>query len=65
MAIHEAAACVWDSSPAMAKLYDGLPVVRVRDWAAVTPAFLEVGDREMAGVLCQLSHRIASGSRRL
>ena len=31
----------WDGSPAMAKLYDGLPVVRVRDWSALTPAFLQ------------------------
>ena len=31
----------WDPSPAMAELYEGLPVVRVKDWHAVTPAFLE------------------------
>ena len=31
----------WDGSAAMAELYDGLPVVRVRDWTRVTPAYLE------------------------
>jgi hypothetical protein len=31
----------WDPSPAMAELYDGLPVVRVADWRRVTPAFLD------------------------
>jgi hypothetical protein len=31
----------YDASPAMAKLYEGLPVVRVSDWRTVTPAFLE------------------------
>jgi len=31
----------WDASPAMAELYGGLPVVRVKDWRDVTPAFLE------------------------
>lgn len=30
----------WDASRAMADLYDELPVVRVRDWRDVTPAFL-------------------------
>jgi hypothetical protein len=30
----------WDASPAMAELYAGLPVVRVKDWHDVTPAFL-------------------------
>ena len=30
----------WDASSAMAELYEGLPVVRVREWTAVTPAFL-------------------------
>ncbi|KAJ1444583.1 hypothetical protein M885DRAFT_626993 [Pelagophyceae sp. CCMP2097] len=30
----------WDASPAMAKLYEGLPVVRVRDWRNVTETFL-------------------------
>ena len=31
----------WDPSPAMAELYEGLPVVRVRDWRAGTPEFLD------------------------
>ena len=38
----------WDPSPAMAELYEGLPVVRVRDWRAVTPAFLEGEKRRIA-----------------
>lgn len=36
----------WDASSAMADLYDGLPVVRVRDWREVTPAFLEATRRD-------------------
>ena len=31
----------YDSSAAMAELYQGLPVVRVRDWKKVTPAYLD------------------------
>ena len=31
----------YDSSSAMAELYSGLPVVRVRDWKKVTPAYLD------------------------
>ncbi|KAJ1451261.1 hypothetical protein M885DRAFT_620961 [Pelagophyceae sp. CCMP2097] len=30
----------WDASPAMTRLYEGLPVVRVRDWRNVTGPFL-------------------------
>ena len=30
----------WDASRAMAELYEDMPVLRVRDWRAVTPAFL-------------------------
>lgn len=30
----------YDDSPAMASLYDGLPVVRIYDWRDVTPTFL-------------------------
>ena len=30
----------WDASPAMAELYEGLPVLRIRDWRSVTPDFL-------------------------
>ena len=41
LAAGAAALVDWDPSPAMAALYDGLPVVRVRDWRGVTPAFLE------------------------
>ena len=37
----------WDASPAMADLYRHLPVVRVRDWRGVTPAFL---GRELARI---------------
>ena len=33
----------------MARLYDGLPVVRVRDWRAVTPAALEAEWRRLDG----------------
>ena len=38
----------WDASDAMARLYDGLPVVRVRDWRDITPAAL---DAELANIL--------------
>ena len=39
----------WDASPAMAELYGGLPVVRVKDWRDVTPAFLEDELRSVLG----------------
>ena len=39
----------WDASIHMARLYDGLPVVRVRDWRAVTPAALEAEWRRLDG----------------
>lgn len=31
----------------MAELYDGLPVIRVKDWADVTPAFLRAERRRI------------------
>lgn len=39
---------VVDYSPDHAELWEGLPVVQVRDWATVTPAFLEAEWRRLA-----------------
>ncbi len=39
----------WDASPAMAELYAGLPVVRVKDWREVSPAFLKEELRRVLG----------------
>ena len=33
----------WDASPAMAELYSGLPVVRVKDWREVNAGLFEGG----------------------